>query len=573
MNLQQSGRTSREDRPPGRREAVRRWLGRFALAAPAAVAATVLIALPGWLPILPRSVRRGLTDGLLETAVLLHASLILVGLLGTPFFAWRALRARRLRRPVAVYGRLFLLGVSCLAALASLELGAAAIRSRLHRFPALPTSFPAEDPAVYRILVLGGSSALGEPYRPWVSVGAIVAAKLGEAVPGRRFEVETLAWLGDSLEKQHQKLARITRRPDAVVVYSGHNEFASRYEEDRVYELGLDAASSVVRAVHGMGAASPFVRLARELISKNRLDAPPSLKGRHQVVDPPLCSPAEAREVLDDFSARLEAIVAYCERIGALPILVIPPANEADYEPGRSTVEPEVDEAERSRIAEEFLSARAAEAADPDRAEAAYRAILSRHPGFAEAHHRIGKRLLAEGRNAEAREAFLRALDLDGLPIRCQAPFREAYRRAAEGREGCILIDGRRELEGASPTGMLDDHVVEDTHHPNLKGYVALAAAVLRELKARGVFGEASAAIVAPGVADCVVRFGLDARKLAEACDRTSLHYQRVAGYRHDPTERLARSRRFAEAARRLRAREPIDEVGLPAFDLEGSRK
>jgi hypothetical protein len=92
-------------------------------------------------------------------------------------------------------------------------------------------------------------------------------------------------------------------------------------------------------------------------------------------------------------------------------------------------------------------------------------------------------------------------------------------------------------------------------------------------LKARGAFGEESAAIAAPELAGCVARFGLDADRLAQACDRTSLHYQRVAGYRYDPTERLARSRRFAEAARRLRAGASIDEVGLPAFDPEGSRK
>ncbi|WP_165249766.1 tetratricopeptide repeat protein [Paludisphaera soli] len=560
------------DRPPSRRQAARRWLLRLALAAPAAVAVTTIVSLPGWLPLLSRPVRRALTEGLLETAVLFHAVLILVGLVGTPSFAWLGLRARRLRRPAGANGRLFLLGVSCLLALGSLELGAAAVRSRIHRFPDLPATFPAEDPATYRIVVLGGSSALGEPYRPWVSVGAMIAWKLGEAVPGRRFEVETLAWLGESLEQQHHKLARITRRPDAVIVYSGHNEFVARYEEDRAYEPGLDA-SSVVRLVHRLGAASPFVRLTRELISKNRLDAPPSLKDRHQVVDPPLCSPAEAREVLDDFSARLEAIVAYCERIGAQPILIIPPANEADYEPGRSTVEPGVDEAERARVADEFLAARASEASDPDRAHAAYRAILERHPGFAEAHYRIGRRLRDRGRIDEAREAFLRALDLDGLPIRCPAPFREAYRAVAEGRPNCILVDGRRELSEASPTGLLDDQVVEDTHHPNLRGYIALAAAVLRELKVRGTFGAESAAIAAPDVAGCLARFGLDADRLAQACDRTSLHYQRVAGYRYDPTERLARSRRFAEAARRLRAGEPIEGVGLPAFDPEGSRK
>ena len=68
---------------------------------------------------------------------------------------------------------------------------------------------------------------------PGCRSGQIVAWQLQEAVPDRRFECEILAWLGDSLEKQHHKLAGLKRRPDAVIIYSGHNEFAARFEEER----------------------------------------------------------------------------------------------------------------------------------------------------------------------------------------------------------------------------------------------------------------------------------------------------------------------------------------------------
>ena len=37
-------------------------------------------------------------------------------------------------------------------------------------------------------------------------------------------------------------------------------------------------------------------------------------------------------------------------------------------------------------------------------------------------------------------------------------------------------------------------------------------------------------------------------------CERTSEHYRRVAGYRYDPAERLEKSRRYAEAAKRIRS-------------------
>lgn len=550
------------------RQTVVKWFALFTLALIVASGVSLALALPDLLPILSRDVRRGMGEALLSGAIILRTGLVLVSVVGLPLAAWSALVSRGRGRPAGWAGRAFLMGLSCLSSLIALELGAAIVLAWIHRFPVLPMTFPAEDPGVYRILVLGESSALGEPYRGTVSIGKIVAWKLAEAAPKRRFELETLAWLGDSLELQHQKLARIVRKPDAVVVYSGHNEFAARFESDRVYEVGMESTSAFVAGVHRLDAGSPFGRLVRELLSKIRLDSPPSLRNRHQVVDPPLCGPAESAAVLADFSARLEAIVAYCERIGAQPILVTSPANEADYEPSRSTVEPGVAGEERRRISDAMLEARSREASEPVHAEGVYRSIIDRHPVFAEAHYRLGGRMRAEGRVDEAREEFSKALDLDGLPIRCPSPFREVYRTVAERHPNCILIDGRRELMAASPTGMLDDSVVEDTHHPNLRGYVALSAVVLRELLKRADLGAEE--FSRPDVSSTVAHFGLNSSRLAEACDRTSVHYRRVAGYRYDPTERLAKSERFAEAARRLRAGEPIDAVGLPAFPPEG---
>ena len=151
--------------------------------------------------------------------------------------------------------------------------------------------------------------------------------------PSRRFECDVIAWLGDSLEKPHRKLAGIRRRPDAVIIYSGHNEFVARFEKAA---RNATPGSPRSRGIAGCARLTappvlPSCRLAYEIISKNRLDEPP-MAGRHQLIDPPLCSPSEAADILADFRPS-EAIVAYCERIGALPILIVPPANESGSSP------------------------------------------------------------------------------------------------------------------------------------------------------------------------------------------------------------------------------------------------
>jgi len=551
---------------------VSRWLRLAVLAAAIAVLAMAVMVIPGWIRLLPRPVLRALVEALLRTILIVYCVVLLISFAGTPLLGWLVARARRRRQVRPAVARGFLISLSCLVSLVLLELGSTGWRAWMHRLPALPAKFAATTPEECRIVVLGGSSALGEPYRPWLSVGQIVAWRLQQAITGRRFECEILAWLGDSLEIQHRKLAALERRPHVVLIYSGHNEFAARFEEERDAGLDEEPRTWLLQRAYRASLSSPFCRLVYEVISKNRLDSPP-LSGRHHLIDPPLCSPSESADILADFSRRLEVIVAYCDQIGAVPILIIPPANEAGCEPSRSTLPPTVGPRERRRLVQEIEAARALESPEPAASASRYAAILTRHPGFAEAHFRLARLLEQQGRLTEAGRHYLAALDHDGLPIRCPAPFRAAYEDVARRHPRSILIDGRRELAAASPTGLLGDDVIQDTHHPTLRGYVALAGAVLRELGRRKVFEPAPFLDPPLDAAACALHFGMDPDRWATMCERTSEHYRRVAGYRYDPTERLDKSRRYAGAARRIRSGTPAEDLGLPGVGLTSTRR
>jgi hypothetical protein len=502
-------------------------------------------------------------------AVLVGYGGLLVGsLVAAPCLCVILLRSRRTRRSRPLVAKGFLIAISCLFSLMLLELASTAWQSWMHRFPKLRLNFPTEDPDLFRIVVLGGSSALGEPYRPWISPGQILAWRLAEALPERRFECEILAWLGDSLEMQHRKLAALARRPGMVIIYSGHNEFAARYEEERDGWLDAEPGAAPLRPIYRASLLSPFCRLAYEIISKNRLDEPPPLSGRHQLIDPPQCSAAEAEAIRIDFEGRLEALTAYCEAIGAVPVLIIPPANEADYEPSRSTLPRSASGEDRAALARDFGAARALETRDPAGSAELLQNILDRYPGFAEAHYRLAGLLERAGRQSDAEHHYQAALDHDGLPIRCQAALRAAIDRVAARHKSSILIDGRRELVAASPRKLLDDHVIQDTHHPTLMGQVALADALLRELARKKVFGIGPWAPEPLDPATCAAYFEMDAPRWATMCERTSEHYRRVAGYRYDPAERLEKSRKYAEAAKKIRNGMAPDQVGVPGVGV-----
>lgn len=521
----------------------------------------------GWFGELPRATQRSLVEALLR-ALLVGYAVLVAAAACVPLLAWRLMRRWRSRTRRMEHA--FLVALACLLAIAGLELGSTVWHAWMHRLPSLPRRFAPEASHVHRIVVLGGSSALGEPYRPWISVGQIVADRIQAALPGRAVECEILAWLGEDLEQQHRRLARITHRPDMVIVYSGHNEFAARFEEQREAWLDLASGSRLFQAFHRATLASPFCRLVHEIVSQNRLDLPP-LAGRHRLIDPPQASASESAEILADFRRRLEAITAYCDAIQAIPVLIIPPANESDYEPSRSTVSGSVGAADQARLIADFERARALESDHPRQAGAIYSEILVRHPGFAEAHFRLARLLERSGRIAEAGDHFLAALDNDGLPIRCPAPFRAAYREVARRHPRAVLIDGRAALLSASSTGLIGDEVVQDTHHPTLRGMIALAGAVLHALKARGLVG--------PGLDDrlnaakIARRFGITPERWATACERTAEHDRRVAGYRYDGAERMAKALRYAEAARKLRQGASPEEVGLPGVGVSARAK
>ena len=349
----------------------------------------------------------------------------------------------------------------------------------------LPTEFP--DPPGDRdldVVVVGESSAEGVPYQYWLSIGHIVQWQLGEILPDRRIRLQVYATSGETLEEQHHRLAGLERRPDLLIVYCGHNEFQSRFRALRDLHYYLDDQVPGWREtlIDRVEQLSPFCGLIREASEKCRIGIPPSDENPRRLIDVPAYTAREFAILRDDFRRRLEAITSYAEGVGAVPVLILPPANDAGFEPNRSFLPAGTPRRERQALAAEFLAIRASESADPRGCISRYRAILAGNPGFAEGHYRLALLLLEVGDFHEAYEHFVASRDLDGYPIRAPSAFQEAYREVAR-RHGCILIDGQSLFHAIGPHGMLDDSLFHDAMHPSLRGHIALAEAVLQALQ------------------------------------------------------------------------------------------
>jgi hypothetical protein len=517
----------------------------------------------------------------------LIASLVAIPVLGR--IAYRA-RRRGASRPSAARG--LLLSVAVLFGSCLTELGAGMMRllaapgtppaiqepSRGEELRAGPprlgtedvrfrTEFPgpADDREV-NLVVLGESSAEGVPYHPWLSIGKIVAWRLEQILPNRRVHLEILATSGDTLQGQCEKLARLTRRPDALIVYSGHNEFSARFPWSRSVEHYLDRRPSPAwQALTGsIERTSMVCGLIRRAADKCRIAIPPPRQTSRPLVDVPVYTPAEYGALLADFRRRLESLVRHAGRIGAIPILIVPPGNDAGFEPNRSFLPAATTYRDREEFERAFQDARRLELSDPDASIERYRALLARQPGFAAAHYRLARLLERAGGRGEAYRHDIAARDHDGLPMRCPTPFQDAYRRVAE-RYPCILIDAQSYFHAIGRDGLLGDDLFHDMMHPSIRGQIALAQAVLQGLHARRAFGwppDDAAPLVDP--ASCAAHFGLGRDQWPSLCLWGAQMYDWMAPLGHDPRRRRAKRDAFLEARDRILAGQSPETVGLP---------
>lgn len=431
----------------------------------------------------------------------------------------------------------------------------------------LPTRF--EDPPSdtdIDIVVVGESSAEGVPFNDWLSIGRLLEWKLNEAMPGRRVNVQILAISGSILEHQHRRLADLKRRPDLLIVYCGHNEFSSRLNGARDLPYYVDdwEPSGWQMVCERVESVSPLCELIRRTKEKCLLEIPPSRSGDRDLVDRPAYTAAESTLLLADFRRRLEAIAAWGERIGATMVLIPPPGNDAGYEPNRSFLPASMTRDRRESFRRAFLAARDLEQADAPAAIASYRALIDREPGFAEAHYRLGVLLDAAGEAEESYHQFVAARNSDGYPMRCLVAFQDAYREVA-ARHGAILVDAQAEFHAVGNRGRLDDEMFQDAMHPSLRGEIALAQAVLRELQVRHAFGwpeGGRAPTIDPKA--CTEHFRIGPEGWKKVC-LWGVHFGNYCEWlRYDPTPRRERRLIYAKAYDRLVAGEPVEAMHLP---------
>jgi len=311
------------------------------------------------------------------------------------------------------------------------------------------TWFPAaKEPGTLRIFVQGESSAAGFPYGRWASPAALLQQRLQRAYPDRNVEVINTGMAAVTsyvlLDFADEIIAQ---QPDAVVVYTGHNEY-----------LGIGGVGSSL-----VSARSPM--LARGIATLRRLHLYRSLERAFASLSP-AADPLAAREGtlmsrvaaersiplgsplyqqgLTQFRGNLKHLLQRYRAAGVPVFIGTLASNERDQPP--------------------FASA------PPEAGEDSALVRFER-----------ARMLETSGDHATARIEYLAASDRDELRFRAPQAFNQLIRETAEAA-GATVVDVQAAFAAASSNGIISAGLMLEHVHPNVDGYFQLASAYFPRL-------------------------------------------------------------------------------------------
>ncbi|HEX6600428.1 MAG TPA: tetratricopeptide repeat protein [Gemmatimonadaceae bacterium] len=305
-----------------------------------------------------------------------------------------------------------------------------------------------------RLFVLGESSAAGFPYPHNGTFSRVLRDALRDVLPQDSVEVVNLGIAATNSYTMVDLVNDvIEQRPDAVLIYAGHNEYYGA--------LGVGSAIG--------GRSTPWItrayltalRLRTVVLLRAGLEKVWSVASRHRRADAnaatfmetvandesiPIDSPMYVAG-LRQFGSNLDVLLSRLRRAG-IPVFIGSIASDLRDQPP-------------------FVSPKNGPA------RAAFQAAQSR---------------LTAGDTAAARDLFVQARDLDVVRFRAPSALNEEIRRLAD-QDGAIYVPSAERLAAEAPGGIPGHELFLEHVHLNQHGYALLAEAFFDALAARNFLG------------------------------------------------------------------------------------
>ncbi len=300
----------------------------------------------------------------------------------------------------------------------------------------------------FRVFALGESSTAGFPYPPKAMFTREIAAALHDVLPADSIEVINLGIEATNTYALADLAGEILdQHPDAILIYSGHNEF---YGAPGAASLGrLAPYPWLVRASLKLERFRTFQLLRNAIMRGTRRPAVvnPEIGGDGQMIE---LGSELYRTGSQQFEKNLSSVVGRFRRAG-IPVFVGSLVSNLRDQPPLVTL---------------ATGGRAGQAASASFSE--------------------GRSELAAGDQATAKKLLIRARDLDEIRFRAPTDFNSIIQRVVAA-QGATYVPIEEEFSRAAQGGVPGHDLILEHVHPNSRGYALMGKVFFSSIQSSGI--------------------------------------------------------------------------------------
>lgn len=345
----------------------------------------------------------------------------------------------------------------------------------------------AKSPGTFRIFVLGGSAAQGDPERAY-SFSRILSVMLRSQYPDTNFEVINTAITATNSHVVREVAADIANHdPDLMIVYLGNNEVVGPFGAANPL-IPYSGHKSYIRTklwVNSTKIGQLFENVGQALAAKS--EEPRSWMGMEEFTRNQVRHDDESLSgVYEHYEENLEDICDVAEANGVPLILSTMSVNLRDCAPFASVHRPDLSKEDLARW-EQAHSQGAVREREGDYAAAVeqYEKAAAMDAEFANLQFRLGRCYWELQDYPKAEEHFRLARDYDTLRFRADSRINQILQDVAKRRQssGIHLLDVEDAIAKASPHGIPGREMFYEHVHFTFHGNYLLARTTFEEVE------------------------------------------------------------------------------------------
>jgi tetratricopeptide (TPR) repeat protein len=357
-----------------------------------------------------------------------------------------------------------------------------------------------KSPDTYRIFVLGESSALGFPYNHRGSFPRMLQYWLEKSYPDRNIEVINLSATAiNSYALLSYTDEIIPMQPDAILIYTGHNEYYGALGVGSRHRMGLNRGmvNLVITLkkfrIMQMGfqwyANLKRLFFARDPQKENGLMR--KMAGDQQIVYNSGIYNRGLQQFKDNMTVLLHKYQSHHIPVFISNIV----SNERGQKPFISVLHADTD---TTLFMQDFRKGyKAWIDRDYDTALKRFSDAGNIDSTYAINDFLMGEILFKNGNYREAKRFFADAKELDALRFRAPEKINAIIRNFSLHDNNIHFVDAKQVFEQHSPGSILGDELFTDHLHPNLAGNFLIAGAFYQALKTNANLGTPDSTITA----------------------------------------------------------------------------